>query len=78
MDVKPFIEEFMGDQTVAIVGVMLLITFLILIIACANVANLLLARSMRRQRALSRASMQRYLLGCWPTRWGSARPSRRA
>lgn len=52
--VKPFIEEFVGgNQAKSMTAVMLLITFLILIIACANVANLLLARSMQRQREVA-------------------------
>jgi predicted permease len=48
--VKPFVEEYLGGETVSLTMVMLLITLLILVIACANVANLLLGRSIRRQK----------------------------
>ncbi|MGC9450772.1 MAG: ABC transporter permease [Oceanipulchritudo sp.] len=51
--VQPFLDEYLGGETVAMTAVMLLITFLILLIACANVANLLLARSMRRQKEVA-------------------------
>lgn len=48
--VQPFIEEYLGGDTSTLMYTMLLITILILVIACANVANLLMARSMRRQK----------------------------
>jgi putative ABC transport system permease protein len=51
--IKPFIEEFFGNATEAMTLVMLAITFIILLIACANVANLLLARAVRRQREVA-------------------------
>jgi putative ABC transport system permease protein len=50
ISVKPFVDEYLGGETVPLTLVMFLITVLILIIACANVANLLLGRSIRRQK----------------------------
>lgn len=51
--VKAFIDEYLGDETAAVLGVMLIITVLILLIACANVANLLMAKTMRRSKELA-------------------------
>jgi putative ABC transport system permease protein len=52
-DLKPYREEFVGPQTMAILTAMQLATALVLLIACANVANLILARTVSRSRELS-------------------------
>jgi putative ABC transport system permease protein len=52
-DLKPYREEFVGPQTMAILTAMQLATALVLLIACANVANLILARTVGRSRELS-------------------------
>ena len=51
--VKPYKEEFIGNQTKRIIGTMFAAVVLVLLIACTNVANLILARNTERTRELA-------------------------
>lgn len=52
-DLDEYRDEFVGNQTMGILSAMQVATFLVLLIACANVANLILARTVSRRRELS-------------------------
>jgi putative ABC transport system permease protein len=51
--VKPYTREFIGEEAVQVLSVMLGAVFGVLLIACANVANLLLARSVLRTKEVA-------------------------
>ena len=50
--VKPYAAEFVGENAVALLWVMMAAVFGVVLVACANVANLLLGRAAERVREL--------------------------
>lgn len=53
VEVKPYVEEFIGTETVGLLSAMLAAVMLVLVIACVNVANLVLARAADRTREVA-------------------------
>lgn len=51
--VKPFAKEYVGPEAEGLLYAMLGATFMVLLVACANVANLLLSRAVGRTREVA-------------------------
>ncbi len=51
--VQPYIDEFIDDETKVLLGVMFVAVLMVLLIACFNVANLLIGRAAVRTRELA-------------------------
>jgi predicted permease len=63
VDVRPLAEEFLGRNARLVFGLLLAAVTAVLLIGCANIANLMVARGLSRQRDLA----IRYALGA--SRW---------
>jgi putative ABC transport system permease protein len=53
VEIKPYIREFIGDPVVGVLWTMLVAVFGVMVIACVNVANLVLARAASRTREVA-------------------------